>query len=545
MWSASCATTDRSWLIRMIEAPALLHRLELGEHLRLHGHVERRGRLVGDHDVGVEGDRRRDQRALAQAAGELVGTLPRAQLRGGTPTRVEQLDHALGARARSPQPCRRSASAISAPTGRSGSSETRASCRMNPTSRPRTRRHSRVLKRARRPRGAARARSASTIDAAPGEADQGARGDALAGARLADDRDALARRRGRSRRPCTTSRRAPSGVKPTRRFAHAQPGAAGQSSSTEVDDRRSRDRSMLISLPFSRCDCRWRPMVVAASATRDDDEAGDDLEPPGLHDVARGRRRAGRPTPTTAARRRARGTTGSTPTRSTARPRARTPRRAAAARSAGCARARSAPRECPSAVAASTYAGALRGEDLAAHHAGVARRGAEPDREDLGERRRSGDRDEQQREQQRREGEQHLDEPVDHDGDRLRAERRERAEDEREHDADGRGAEADQRATRGCRRSRGCRGRGPTRRCRTSARPTAPAARRGSRARTGRGSRAAAGAMAATARSTATGRARRRAPDGRPASAGAAVRGAVAVSRTRGHDAFNRGSMSV
>ena len=69
---------------------------------------------------------------------------------------------------------------------------------------------------------------------------------------------------------------------------------------------------------------------------------------------------------------------------------------------------------------------ALGGEDLAAHHPGVARRRAEADREDLGERRRTGDRDEQQREQQRGEREQHLDEPVDHDGDRLDAERGER-----------------------------------------------------------------------------------------------------------------------
>ena len=81
IWSASCATTDRSWLIRMIEAPRALHLLELREHLRLHRHVERGGRLVRDHDVGVERDGGGDQRALAQAARELVGPLPRAQSR--------------------------------------------------------------------------------------------------------------------------------------------------------------------------------------------------------------------------------------------------------------------------------------------------------------------------------------------------------------------------------------------------------------------------------------------------------------------------------
>jgi hypothetical protein len=55
---------------------ARLHLLELVEHLRLHGDVERRGRLVGDDDVGLEGDRRRDEGALPQAPGELVRPLP-------------------------------------------------------------------------------------------------------------------------------------------------------------------------------------------------------------------------------------------------------------------------------------------------------------------------------------------------------------------------------------------------------------------------------------------------------------------------------------
>ena len=40
--------------------------------LRLHGDVERGGRLVGDQHLGVVGDRHRDHHPLAHAAGQLV-----------------------------------------------------------------------------------------------------------------------------------------------------------------------------------------------------------------------------------------------------------------------------------------------------------------------------------------------------------------------------------------------------------------------------------------------------------------------------------------
>ena len=42
------------------------------QDLRLHGHVERRGRLVGDEEVGLVGERHGDHHALALPAGELV-----------------------------------------------------------------------------------------------------------------------------------------------------------------------------------------------------------------------------------------------------------------------------------------------------------------------------------------------------------------------------------------------------------------------------------------------------------------------------------------
>ncbi len=52
--------------------------LQLGhqvEDLRLHRHVQRRGRLVADEQIGLARQRARDRDALALAAGELVGIL--------------------------------------------------------------------------------------------------------------------------------------------------------------------------------------------------------------------------------------------------------------------------------------------------------------------------------------------------------------------------------------------------------------------------------------------------------------------------------------
>ena len=45
------------------------------EHLRLDGDVERGRRLVRDNEIGISRDRRRDQRALAQATGQLMRIL--------------------------------------------------------------------------------------------------------------------------------------------------------------------------------------------------------------------------------------------------------------------------------------------------------------------------------------------------------------------------------------------------------------------------------------------------------------------------------------
>jgi hypothetical protein len=74
----------------------LLRGLEHLQDLRLDGHVERRGRLVGDDHVGVVGDRHRDHRPLAHTAGELVRERGRPLLRVGDADQVEQFDGLFG-----------------------------------------------------------------------------------------------------------------------------------------------------------------------------------------------------------------------------------------------------------------------------------------------------------------------------------------------------------------------------------------------------------------------------------------------------------------
>src|SRR6185437_14621067 len=74
-----------------------LDALDQREDLRLRGHVERRGRLVGDEDRGLQCKRHRDHRALALAAGELMREAPEEPPRLGKLDRLEELDDALGA----------------------------------------------------------------------------------------------------------------------------------------------------------------------------------------------------------------------------------------------------------------------------------------------------------------------------------------------------------------------------------------------------------------------------------------------------------------
>ena len=72
-----------------------LGRAQHVEDLGLDGHVQGRGGLVGDDEVGVVGDGDGDDGALAHAAGELVGIGVDPHLRVGDAHEVEQLDGAL------------------------------------------------------------------------------------------------------------------------------------------------------------------------------------------------------------------------------------------------------------------------------------------------------------------------------------------------------------------------------------------------------------------------------------------------------------------
>jgi ABC-type dipeptide/oligopeptide/nickel transport system ATPase subunit len=70
----------------------LAEALDQAQDLRLGGHVEGGGRLVGDQQLRVVGERHRDHHPLPHAARELVRVLPHPPLRIGDPDQLEQLD---------------------------------------------------------------------------------------------------------------------------------------------------------------------------------------------------------------------------------------------------------------------------------------------------------------------------------------------------------------------------------------------------------------------------------------------------------------------
>ncbi len=69
-------------------AQALLQGAHELEDLRLHRHIERRRRLVGDEEDGVARNRLRDHRPLTLPPGQLV------RIRGEGLLRIGKLDHA-------------------------------------------------------------------------------------------------------------------------------------------------------------------------------------------------------------------------------------------------------------------------------------------------------------------------------------------------------------------------------------------------------------------------------------------------------------------
>jgi hypothetical protein len=68
--------------------------IEQVEHLRLERWVERRGGFVGEHERGLRRDGDRDEHALTQAAGELVGKAPRTFARIGKTHGAKHMLHA-------------------------------------------------------------------------------------------------------------------------------------------------------------------------------------------------------------------------------------------------------------------------------------------------------------------------------------------------------------------------------------------------------------------------------------------------------------------
>ena len=80
------------------EAEFALQRREQPQDLRLHGDVERGGRLVGDQQFGIAHQRHRDHDALAQSARELMRKLAEPHLRRGDADAAHQFDRPLQCR---------------------------------------------------------------------------------------------------------------------------------------------------------------------------------------------------------------------------------------------------------------------------------------------------------------------------------------------------------------------------------------------------------------------------------------------------------------
>ena len=80
-------------MIRISAVPRSAHeRAQQVEDLRLDGDVQRSGRLVGDQQLRLAGERHRDHRTLAHPAGELVRVVVQTLLGARDTDLLEQLD---------------------------------------------------------------------------------------------------------------------------------------------------------------------------------------------------------------------------------------------------------------------------------------------------------------------------------------------------------------------------------------------------------------------------------------------------------------------
>ena len=123
------------------QAELLAQPLEQLQDLRLHDHVERRRRLVGDHQRRAAGEREGDHHPLALPAGELVRVAAPERSASARPSSSSSpIRSRTSPRAR-PRSCRRIASAIWASTRCTGSSEFIAPWKTSETWRQRTQPH--------------------------------------------------------------------------------------------------------------------------------------------------------------------------------------------------------------------------------------------------------------------------------------------------------------------------------------------------------------------------------------------------------------------
>ena len=99
-WSHSCAASRRSWVMKMTAVPCCaLHVGDQRQDRRMHGDIERGGRLVGDDQARIGGKRQGDQHALAHAAGQLMRILRQQFADARQPCRRQHGDRAVAARA--------------------------------------------------------------------------------------------------------------------------------------------------------------------------------------------------------------------------------------------------------------------------------------------------------------------------------------------------------------------------------------------------------------------------------------------------------------
>ena len=141
--SQKVATSSRSWLMKISPMPRSADQIvEDRQHLQLDGDVERRGRLVGDQQIGLAGQHHGDHHPLAHAAGQLVRPGRGDAARVADPHGRQQLAAPAAARrGRAAADGRAGVSSICSPTRITGLSEYFGSCSTMPMRPPRSSRH--------------------------------------------------------------------------------------------------------------------------------------------------------------------------------------------------------------------------------------------------------------------------------------------------------------------------------------------------------------------------------------------------------------------